>query len=158
MALKIKKVDDALYLREDISSMRMGRSILLVEDDQVDAMTIKRAFKDVNIKNRLDIVCDGEEALKYLNNKEIEDPGIVLLDLNMPKMNGIEFLKIVKKDMSLKRIPIIVMSTSDNEEDKTECFSLSVAGYMIKPIDYKIFVEMIKTINTYWTMSELPES
>lgn len=157
MIQKIKRVNSDLYLREDISLMRLEKPILLVEDDKVDAITIKRAFKDINITNKLDIVCNGEEAFKYLNNKEIENPGIILLDLNMPKMNGVEFLKIIKNDSSLQKIPVIVMSTSDNEQDKTMCFSLSVAGYMVKPIDYNYFVEMIKTINMYWTMSELPD-
>ncbi len=137
--------------------MRSSKPILLVEDDQVDAMTVKRALKEINVTNRLDIVNDGEEALTFLNNSENEKPGIILLDLNMPKMNGIEFLKIAKKDDSLKRIPVVVLTTSKEDQDKVESFNLGVAGYMIKPVDYQKFVEVVRTIDLYWTLSELPD-
>ena len=130
----------------------------MVEDDQVDAMTVKRALKDINVTNSLDIVNDGEEALTFLKNPENEKPGIILLDLNMPKMNGIEFLKIAKKDESLKKIPVVVLTTSKEDQDKVDSFNLGVAGYMIKPVDYLKFVEVVKTINMYWTLSELPDN
>ncbi len=128
-----------------------------MEDDQVDAMTVKRALKDINVTNELDIVNDGEEALTFLKNFENEKPGIILLDLNMPKMNGIEFLKIAKKDESLKKIPVVVLTTSKEDQDKVDSFNLGVAGYMIKPVDYRKFVEVMKTIDMYWTLSELPD-
>ncbi len=137
--------------------MRNSKPILLVEDDQVDAMTVKRALKDINVTNRLDIVNDGEAALTFLKNPENEKPGIILLDLNMPKMNGIEFLKIAKKDESLKKIPVVVLTTSKEDQDKVDSFNLGVAGYMIKPVDYRKFVEVVKTIDMYWTLSELPD-
>ena len=137
--------------------MRSSKPILLVEDDQVDAMTVKRALKDINVTNELDIVNDGEEALTFLKNSENEKPGIILLDLNMPKMNGIEFLKIAKKDESLKKIPVVVLTTSKEDQDKVDSFNLGVAGYMIKPVDYRKFVEVMKTIDMYWTLSELPD-
>ena len=137
--------------------MRSSKPILLVEDDQVDAMTVKRALKDINVTNRLDIVNDGEAALTFLKNPENEKPGIILLDLNMPKMNGIEFLKIAKKDESLKKIPVVVLTTSKEDQDKVDSFNLGVAGYMIKPVDYRKFVEVMKTIDMYWTLSELPD-
>jgi CheY-like chemotaxis protein len=137
--------------------MRSFKPILLVEDDQVDAMTVKRALKDINVTNRLDIVNDGEAALTFLKNPENEKPGIILLDLNMPKMNGIEFLKIAKKDESLKKIPVVVLTTSKEDQDKVDSFNLGVAGYMIKPVDYQKFVEVVKTIDLYWTLSELPD-
>ncbi|NOR75003.1 MAG: response regulator [Draconibacterium sp.] len=130
--------------------------ILLVEDDKVDAMTVKRALKEIKVNNPLIIVENGEEALKHLRNVNIEKPGIILLDLNMPKMNGIEFLEIAKKDENIKRIPVIVLTTSKEEQDKMESFNLGVAGYMIKPVDYLQFVEVVKTIHLYWTLSELP--
>ena len=137
--------------------MRSYKPILLVEDDQVDAMTVKRALKEIKVTNRLDIVNNGEEALTFLKNPENEKPGIILLDLNMPRMNGIEFLKIAKKDDSLKKIPVVVLTTSKEDQDKVDSFNLGVAGYMIKPVDYRKFVEVVKTIDLYWTLSELPD-
>jgi len=137
--------------------MRSFKPILLVEDDQVDAMTVKRALKEIKVTNRLDIVNNGEEALTFLKNSENEKPGIILLDLNMPRMNGIEFLKIAKKDDSLKKIPVVVLTTSKEDQDKVDSFNLGVAGYMIKPVDYRKFVEVVKTIDMYWTLSELPD-
>ncbi len=136
--------------------MRDNKPILLAEDDQVDAMTAERAFKEIQVTNPRVIVENGEEALEYLKNTNNEKPGIILLDLNMPRMNGVEFLKIVKKDDELKRIPVIVLTTSKEEQDKVESFNLGVAGYMIKPVDYQKFVEVVRTISLYWTLSELP--
>jgi len=136
--------------------MNSKKSILLVEDDKVDAMTVKRALRDLNVTNHLDIVGNGEEALAYLKNEENREPCIILLDFNMPKMNGIEFLKIIKNMDSFKMIPVIVLTTSKNEQDRIESFRLSVAGYMIKPVDYMQFVETVKMIEMYWTLSELP--
>jgi CheY-like chemotaxis protein len=130
--------------------------ILLVEDDLVDVMTVKRALKDNKITNPIHVCENGLEALEYLKNSENKKPGIILLDINMPKMNGIEFLEIVKVDNVLKKIPVIVLTTSKEENDKIESFNLGVAGYMIKPVDYLQFVEVIKTIHLYWTLSELP--
>ena len=93
----------------------------------------------------------------FLKNSENEKPGIILLDLNMPKMNGVEFLKIAKKDDNLKKIPVVVLTTSKEEQDKVDSFNLGVAGYMVKPVDYRKFVEVVKTIDLYWTLSELPD-
>jgi len=132
------------------------RPILLVEDDQVDAMTVQRALKDINVTNRLDIVGDGEEALAFLRDPENERPCIILLDLSMPRMNGIEFLQVAKQDEALRRIPVVVLTASTEEQDKVDSFNLSVAGYMVKPVDYQQFVEVVKTIDLYWTLSELP--
>ena len=137
--------------------MRSSKPILLVEDDLVDAMTVKRALKELNITNQLDIVNNGEEALTFLRNPENEKPGIILLDLNMPKMNGIEFLQIVKKDDGLKKIPVVVLTTSKEDQDKVDSFNFGVSGYMIKPVDYRKFVEVVKAIDLYWTLSELPD-
>jgi len=136
--------------------MNSKKPILLVEDDKVDAMTVKRALRDLNVTNHLEIVGNGEEALTYLKNEDKREPCIILLDLNMPKMNGIEFLKIIKNMDSFKMIPVIVLTTSKNEQDRIESFRLSVAGYMIKPVDYMQFVETVKMIEMYWTLSELP--
>ena len=137
--------------------MKNSKSILLIEDDHVDAMTVQRALKEIKVTNRLDIVHDGEEALNLLRKSKNGKPGIILLDLNMPRMNGIEFLQIAKKDESLKKIPVVVLTTSQEDQDKIDTFNLGVAGYMIKPVDYHKFVEVIKIIDLYWTLSELPD-
>ena len=136
--------------------MRSSNPILLVEDDDVDVMTVKRALKDLNIKNQLVNTANGEEALEYLKNKDNKKPCIILLDLNMPKMNGIEFLKIVKADDTMKKIPAIVLTTSSQQQDIIESFKLSVAGYIVKSVDYTEYIESINTINLYWTLSKLP--
>jgi CheY-like chemotaxis protein len=137
--------------------MRSSKPILLVEDDTVDAMTVERSFKELRITNELIHRVDGEDALNYLRRDNSQIPCIVLLDLNMPKMNGIEFLKIVKNDELLKKIPVIVLTTSKEEQDKVESFKLSVAGYILKAVDYKKFVETIRMIDLYWTLSEFPD-
>ncbi|HPG32572.1 MAG TPA: response regulator [Lentimicrobium sp.] len=136
--------------------MIKNKPILLVEDDMIDAMTVKRALKELNILNPVVTVENGEEALTYLRDSENEKPGIILLDLNMPRMNGIEFLGIAKKDDNMKLIPVIVLTTSLDEIDRVDTFNLGVAGYMVKPVDYKKFVEVIKAIKLYWSLSELP--
>jgi len=138
--------------------MRNSKPILLVEDDNVDVMTVKRALKDLNIKNRLDSTANGEEALEYLKNNSNSKPCIILLDLNMPKMNGIEFLTIVKADEAFKKIPVVVLTTSNQQQDIVESFKLSVAGYIVKSVDYAEFTEAISTINLYWTLSKLPSN
>ena len=135
--------------------MKSSKPILLVEDDNVDAITVRRALKDLNVPNSVVHQLDGEDALKYLRSDD-KKPCVILLDLNMPRMNGIDFLKIIKNDDELKKIPVIVMTTSKDERDKMESFEFSVAGYIIKSTDYKKFVESLKILNLYWTLSELP--
>jgi CheY-like chemotaxis protein len=136
--------------------MRNSRPILLAEDDKVDAMTVRRAFKDLKVTNPIVHTVNGEEALYYLKNNGNPKPCFILLDLNMPKMNGIEFLKIIKADDALRSIPVIILTTSKEEQDKIESFKLCVAGYIIKSVDYRKFVEAVKVIDLYWTLSELP--
>ncbi len=136
--------------------MRSAKPILLVEDDTVDAMTVERAIGELKVGNRLVHSSDGLEALEYLRSQTNEKPCLILLDLNMPRMNGIEFLKVVKNDDILKSIPVVVLTTSRGEQDKVESFRLSVAGYIVKAVDYKKFVETVRMINLYWSLSELP--
>ena len=136
--------------------MKTLKPILLVEDDSVDAMTVKRALKELKVTNQLAHRVDGEGALEYLKDESNKKPCVILLDLNMPKMNGLELLEIIKKDETLKKTPVIVLTTSKEEHDIMETFKLSIAGYMVKPVDYKKFVEAIRAINLYWTLSELP--
>ena len=132
------------------------RSILLLEDDIIDVMTVQRALDELNIRNRLIIQSNGEEGLKFLNQSP-ELPGIIFLDLNMPKMNGLEFLKKIKQDKRFQRIPVIVLTTSKEQQDKQKCFQLSVAGYMVKPVSYENFLRMLETIQSYWAFSEYLE-
>ncbi len=136
--------------------MRSAKPVLLVEDDDVDAMTITRAVDDLEIAGPLTRVTNGEEALKHLRSRGNDKPCIIFLDLNMPRMNGAEFLKVVKADDTLKRIPIIVLTTSKEQCDIVGSFDLCVAGYIVKPVDYERFVQALKTIDLYWTLSELP--
>src|SRR3972149_3707213 len=108
--------------------MKKQETILLVEDDTVDQLTVKRALRDINITNPLKITNNGEEALEYLRNEKNEIPGIILLDLNMPKMNGVEFLKIAKNDSRIKRIPVIVLTTSKEDQDRQTAAASPVTG------------------------------
>jgi len=137
--------------------MQMLKPILLVEDDSVDAMTVKRAMHDLHVTNSVIHSVNGEEALKYLSDPNKEKPFVILLDLNMPKMSGIEFLKIVKSNANLKMIPVIVLTTSKEKQDVLDSFELGAAGYMIKPVDYAKFVEVLSTVMLYWSASEMPK-
>jgi len=132
------------------------KPILLVEDDTIDARTVKRALQDLRTETPLINLADGEEALRYLQNDQNARPCIILLDLNMPRMNGIEFLRVVKADDNLKTIPVIVLTTSKEERDVVDSFDLCVAGYIVKPVGYEQFVEIIRTIDHYWSLSQLP--
>ena len=132
------------------------KPILLVEDDRVDMMTFKRSLNDLGIKNEVIHTTNGEEALEYLRGEGNEQPCVIFLDLNMPRMSGLEFLKERRTDNELTKIPVVVLTTSDNERDIIESFELGVAGYLVKPADYGKFVESIRTINLYWTLSRLP--
>ena len=133
-----------------------NKPIMLVEDDEVDSMTVKRALKELHVTNPLVHVENGEIALEHLRDSNNEKPCIILLDLNMPIMNGIEFLQVAKNDADLRRIPVVVLTTSEEQQDKVNSFDLGVAGYMAKPVDYRQFVEVLRSINTYWTISEMP--
>ena len=136
--------------------MRNSKPILLVEDDDVDVMTVKRAFADLKITNRLIHKNNGKDALEFLRTEDGKKPCVIVSDLNMPKMNGLEFLSALKTNDKLKKIPVVVLTASGEEEDKAKSFELGVAGYMVKDIDYKKFVEIIGTIDRYWSLSELP--
>ena len=137
-------------------------NILLVEDDEVEVMKVKRAFKKNKINNPLYLASNGLEALEMLRTQNQQPPivppqrRLILLDLNMPKMNGLEFLQELRKDPELKVTPVIVLTTSDEDKDKVEAYNLNVAGYILKPVDFSIFAEAIATLNKYWTLSEMP--
>jgi CheY-like chemotaxis protein len=127
-----------------------------VDDDRVDVMAFKRAVKDLKITNELQIAGDGEQALEHLRNPDNTLPCLILLDINMPRMTGIEFLRIAKQDETLRLIPVVILTTSREDQDKFESFNLGAAGYMIKPADYLKFVELVRTVDYYWTISETP--
>lgn len=136
-------------------------NILLVEDDEVDVMNVQRAFKKNNITNPLYLAANGIEALSLLRGSDCQTNipqvrRLILLDLNMPKMNGIEFLKELRADESLKSIPVIVLTTSNEDKDKVEAYKLNVAGYILKPVTFSSFVDTVATMNKYWDLSEMP--
>lgn len=132
-------------------------NILLVEDDQVDVMNVKRAFDKNRIANPLFVAGNGVEALELLRSKQIPaERRIVLLDLNMPRMNGLEFLRELRSDPALQGTVVIVLTTSNDERDKIEAYNLNVAGYLLKPVTFVNFVEVMATLNKYWTLVELP--
>ncbi len=134
-------------------------NILLVDDDEVDVMNVERAFKKNNITNPLFVAHNGIEALAILRDESVGFPAqrrLILLDLNMPRMGGIEFLRELRSDDKLKQIPVIVLTTSNEDNDKVEAYNLNVAGYILKPVTFSKFVESMVALNKYWTLCELP--
>ena len=128
-------------------------SILLVEDDELDVKMVERAFRRNKITNPLHRVANGEEALDFLQVQN-ENPGLILLDVNMPRMNGIEFLKIIKLDERYKRIPVIVLTTSREESDRFHSYDLGAAGFIQKPVEFESFLEVVRVIGLYWSLCE----
>ncbi len=132
-------------------------NILLVEDDEVDVLNVRRAFQKNHITNPLFVASNGVEALEQLRSHSIpRDRRIVLLDLNMPRMNGIEFLRELRKDPELKSTPVVVLTTSNDERDRIEAYDLNVAGYLLKPVTFGNFCEVMTALNKYWALVELP--
>lgn len=137
--------------------------ILVAEDDALDVKNIRRAFADNHIVNPLSFVSDGEAALAYLRNqppyedrKRYPRPGLILLDLSMPRMGGLAFLEEYKKDPQLRAIPTVVMTTSDEESDRVRSYSLGIAGYIVKPVIFSAFVDAIRRFDLYWSLCEVP--
>lgn len=132
-------------------------NILLVEDDEVDVMNVRRAFQKNRITNPLFVANNGVDALDQLRGGKIpRDRRIVLLDLNMPQMNGIEFLRELRKDQALNLTPVVVLTTSNDERDRIEAYNLNVAGYLLKPVTFSNFCEVMAALNKYWALVELP--
>ena len=136
--------------------MKRSDPILLVEDDRIDVLNVKRGFKDIDVNNPLYVVSDGEDALQFLRDRQNPKPALILLDLNMPRMNGLEFLEILKKDSKLCMMPVIILTTSQEEQDRYQSFTLGAAGYMVKPLDYEDFLVILHAIYRYWSLSKLP--
>lgn len=132
-------------------------NILLVEDDQVDVMNVKRAFEKNRITNPLFVAGDGIEALEMLRSDTVpRNRRLILLDLNMPRMNGIELLREIRKEPGLQHTPVVILTTSNDERDKIEAYNLNVAGYLLKPVTFMNFVELMAALNKYWALVELP--
>lgn len=132
-------------------------NMLLVDDDEVDVMNVRRAFEKGRITNPLFVANGGEEAFALLRGDEFpKDRRLVLLDLNMPRMSGIEFLRILRDDPELHATSVVVLTTSDDERDKVDAYNLNVAGYLLKPVTLGTFVEVMAALQKYWQLVEMP--
>lgn len=132
-------------------------NILLVEDDEVDVMNVRRAFERNNVSNPLYVAGNGLEALEMLRDGTVpRERRLILLDLNMPRMNGIEFLQALRADPGLASAPVVVLTTSNDDQDKIDAYNLNVAGYLLKPVTFSNFCERMTTLNKYWTLVEMP--
>lgn len=134
--------------------MSKSLNILLIEDDAIEVMKFHRVLKTVGSGHRVIEAGNGEEALSILKEQEII-PDIIILDLNMPRLNGIEFLTILKQDQILKYIPSIILSTSNNHRDVLECYRIGIAGYLLKPLKFDEYVERVRKLLDYWSTNEL---
>ena len=136
-------------------------NILLVEDDEVDVMAIKRAFRELKIANPITEAKDGIEAFEILRgvngHDQIPRPLIILLDLNMPRMGGMEFLDELRKDPNLHRCVVFVMTTSADEQDRIRAYDKNVAGYVLKHDLGRSFLDAIAMLQHYWRVVELPD-
>jgi CheY-like chemotaxis protein len=132
-------------------------NILLVEDDEVDVMNVRRAFERNNVTNPLYVAGNGLEALAILRDGTVpRERRLILLDLNMPKMNGIEFLQALRADPDLASTPVVILTTSNDDQDKIDAYNLNVAGYLLKPVTFSNFCERMSALNKYWTLVEMP--
>ena len=129
-------------------------NILLIEDDMIEVMKLNRTISSLKLNHKIIEANNGEDALKILEQKDVL-PDIILLDLNMPKINGIEFLGILKNDDTLKYIPTIILTTSNNQKDLLECYKIGVAGYVLKPLKYEDYVAKMEKLLAYWSINEL---
>ena len=138
-----------------------GINIMLVEDDEVDVMAVKRAFRELKIANPLTEAKDGIEALEMLRGAngyvKIPRPLIILLDLNMPRMGGMEFLDELRKDPDLHRCIVFIMTTSADEQDRVRAYDKNVAGYVLKHDPGRSFMDAIAMLQHYWRVVELPD-
>lgn len=134
--------------------MTKSLNILLIEDDAIEVMKFNRVLSTLGLNHKIIEANNGEEALEILKVKDIV-PDIIVLDLNMPKINGIEFLQILKNDNYLRYIPAIILTTSNNHKDVLECYKIGIAGYVLKPLKYEDYVDRIKKTLEYWSANEL---
>ncbi|MEO9513158.1 MAG: response regulator [Flavobacteriaceae bacterium] len=128
-------------------------NVLFIEDDMIETMKLQRAISKFQSKHKIIEAKNGEEAMDILKKGDL--PEIILLDLNMPRMSGIEFLTILKSDDKLKYLPTIILTTSENRVDLLKCFEIGIAGYIIKPLKYEDYESKLKKVFDYWEVSEL---
>jgi len=129
-------------------------NILLIEDDMIESMKFNRTISTLKLNHHVTEAKNGKDALEILQKKD-ELPDIILLDLNMPKINGIEFLNILKRDEALRHIPTVVLTTSSNQNDLLECYKIGISGYVLKPLKYEMYVSKIEKLLAYWSINEL---
>ncbi len=134
--------------------MKNNLKILFIEDDMIEIMKFNKTISSLNLNHTIIEANNGESALEILQKKD-NLPDIILLDLNMPKINGIEFLKILKNDDDLNYIPTIILTTSNNQKDLVECYKTGIAGYVIKPLRYDDYVSKIDILLQYWSLNQL---
>lgn len=136
-------------------------NLLLVDDDEVDVQGLKRAFTKSRIANPITVARDGIEALEILRGQngrpKLAKPHLILLDLNMPRMNGLEFLEELRKDEDLKSALVFMITTSKAEEDKTRAYGHNVAGYIVKQDPANTFMQAVTLLEHYWRVVEFPE-
>lgn len=137
-----------------LTNMNKTLKILLIEDDMIEVMKFNRTVSGLGLKHKVIEANNGEDAMKLLEIKE-NLPDIILLDLNMPRLNGIEFLTMLKQDDILKYIPTIILTTSSNNRDLLKCFEIGVSGYILKPLKYEDYITKIQRVLQYWSINEL---
>lgn len=135
-----------------------GLNVLVIEDDKIEVMKFGRVVSKSEVLHQITYAGDGEEAINLLASSETIPPQLIVLDLNMPRFDGFEFLKMVKSTEHLKYIPVVILTTSENMKDLKRCYELGIAGYLVKPLDYNIYVEKIETLLKYWSLNELISS
>lgn len=136
--------------------------ILLVEDSEGDIVLITQALKNAQVTNGITVVKDGEEALKYLRKEgaynNVETPDLILLDINLPKIDGIEVLAEIKKDEILMSIPVVMLTTSESESDIVNSYHNHANCYIVKPVDFKKFIDVMQVIKDFWiSIVKLPK-
>ena len=136
--------------------------VLLVEDDPGDVLMTREAFDDYKVQNHLYVVTNGVEAMQFLRRQgeysEVPTPDLILLDLNLPKMDGREVLAAVKEDPQLRSIPVVVLTTSEAEEDVIRSYSLHANAYVTKPVDFERFIEVVRQIDEFFvSVVKLPK-
>lgn len=125
-------------------------SIVVAEDDPDDRLLIQEAFEEARFANNMDFVEDGVELLEYLRSPTLPQPGLLLIDLNMPRKDGREVIKEIKADPLLQQIPIVILTTSEAESDICRSYKLGANSYIQKPVSFEGLVEVVKVLNRYW--------